>query len=117
MKTRTVLMTAILMIVTISVFSQAKSGNKKDRISPTTLSTAEIAQRDTDHVIVWLDKSAESKACIKIFDADGEQVYNRKIETPDTMKITNDISAFPKGKYFIEVYIDSKRVASQEIVK
>jgi len=117
MKTRTVLSIAMLMMLSISVFSQAKTNNKRDWFTPTTSSKAEIAQRDTDHVIVWLDKSAESKACIKIFDADGEQVYNRKIETPDTMKITNDISAFPKGKYFIEVYVDSKRVASHEIVK
>ena len=117
MKTRTVLMTVILMIVTISVFSQAKTGNKKDRISPTALSTAEIVQRDADHVVVWLDKSTQTTARITIFDADGEQVYNRKTETPDTMKITNDISSFPKGKYFIEVYVDSKRVATHEIVK
>jgi hypothetical protein len=115
MKTRTVLMTAMLMIVTISVFSQAKSVNKKDRISPTALSTAEIVQRDADHVIVWLDKSAQTKARIIIFDADGDQVYFRKIETPNTMKITNDISAFPKGKYFMQVYLDGKCTASSEL--
>jgi len=115
MKTRTVLMTAMLMIVTISVFSQAKSGSKKDRISPTALSTAEIVQRDADHVIVWLDKSAQTTARITIFDADGNQVYSRKIETPDTMKITNDISAFPKGKYFMQVYLDGKCTASSEL--
>lgn len=115
MKTRTILTVALMMILSISVFSQAKSGNKKDRISPTALSTAEIVQRDADHVIVWLDKSAETKARIIIFDADGEQVYSRKIETPDTMKITNDISAFPKGKYFMQVYLDGKCTASSEL--
>jgi hypothetical protein len=117
MKTRTVLMTAMLMIVTISVFSQAKSGNKRDWFTPTTLSQAEITQRDADHVIVWLDKTAESKARITILDADGDQVYNRKIETPDTMKITNDISAFPKGKYFIEVFVDGKCAARLNIFR
>lgn len=117
MKTRTVLMTAILMIATMSVFSQAKSGSKKNGITPATLSTAEIVQRDADHVIVWLDKSAQTSASITITDDDGDRVYNRKIETPDTMKITNDISAFPKGKFFIEVVVDGKHVASLNIVR
>jgi hypothetical protein len=117
MKTRTVLSIAMLMMLSISVFAQAKFNNKRDWFTPTTSSKAEIAQRDTDHVIVWLDKTAESKARITILDADGEQVYNRKIETPDTMKITNDISAFPKGKYFIEVFVDGKCAASLNIFR
>jgi len=117
MKTRTIQLTAMLMILTISVFAAPKAGDKKTGITPTNISAAEIVQRDVDHVTVWIDKTAETTARIIITDADGNEVYSRKIESPDTMKITHDISAFPKGKYSICIFVKGKCIASADIAR
>ena len=109
MKTKAIQLTAILMILTASVFAQSAEEENKVWTSMT------LSGQNT--VELRLIKPAGATVTLSVYDETHKRVYNQRIRKESNLLVTHNISTFPSGVYTYEVSDGRDVVMETSIVK
>ena len=114
---KTMILTAALAVLTAITFAQATSVNGNAVTSENTSVKVAMYPSSADQVTFILMKQPTDKLNLKIKDAEGNIVYEKRLRKPDNRKITFDISSLPEGLYTFELKKGKETLYNTSITK
>ena len=115
---KTLVLTAILVVLTTASFAQSEIENKENQLVLNTEDVkASIFPNSNDMVTLILEKKPGEVVTIKIKEENGKLVYQKKIKKVDSTKIKFDIRELPDGEYTFELVKDKQVLYSKKINK
>jgi hypothetical protein len=116
MKTIAIKLTAVMMILTVSVFAAGNFGGTKpgENKNSTRAGVYPVAK---DMVEIRVVKSAEDVVNLDVYNEAGKIVYKTSLSTGMNIRISHDIKEFPVGLYTYKISEDGKLVHTSLILK
>jgi flagellar hook assembly protein FlgD len=114
---KTLILTAALVALTTAMFAQKVSVTGQEMKSETANVKVAMYSTISDEVTLIVVKQPEDKLNLKIKDENGSLVYEKRLRTPESKKITFDVSSLPDGKFTFELVKNREVVYSNSIVK
>jgi flagellar hook assembly protein FlgD len=114
---KTFVLTAALVVLTTAMFAQKVSVTGQEMKSETANVKVAMYSTISDEVTLIVVKQPEDKLNLKIKDENGSLVYEKRLRTPESKKITFDVSSLPDGKFTFELVKNREIVYSNSIVK
>jgi hypothetical protein len=111
------ILTAALAVLTAITFAQASSDNENTVTSEKASVKVAMYPSSADQVTFILMKQPTDKLNLKIKDAEGNLVYEKRLRKPDNRKITFDISSLPEGLYTFELKKGKETLYNSSITK
>lgn len=112
MKTKAIQMTAILMMLTASVFAQVSSEKPEEGKVWTSMTLD-----GQDKVELRMIKPADARVTLSVYDETHRCVFKKRITDKDNLLLSHDISNFPNGVYTYEVNRGKELVMETRIRK
>lgn len=113
---KTIILTAALAVLTAISFAQT-TVSEKEFISGNDNVKVAMYPTSADQVTFILMKQPTDKLNLKIKDAEGNLVYEKRLRKPDNRKITFDISSLPEGSYTFELKKGKETLYNSSITK
>ena len=116
MKTIAIKLTAVLMILTISVFAAGNFGGTKSTNDKNS-TRADVYPVAKDMVEIRVVKSAEDVVNLDVYNEAGSKVYETTIKNGMNISISHDINEFPLGVYIYNISEGEKLIHTSTILK
>lgn len=116
MKTTALKLTAVLMILTASVFAAGNLGGTKPAKDKSS-SRANVYPVAKDMVEIRVVKSAEDVVNLEVYNESGSKVYQTTLKSGMNLRVSHDIREFPQGLYTYKVTQDGKLIHTSLILK
>jgi hypothetical protein len=116
MKTIAIKLTAVMMILTVSVFAAGNFGGTKpgENKNSTRAGVYPVAK---DMVEIRVVKPAEDVVNLDVYDEAGKKVYKTSLSNGMNIRISHDIKEFPVGLYTYKISEDGKLIHTSLILK
>lgn len=109
---KTLVLTAALVILTATTFSQnAKENTAKENLN------VELFSKSVNMVTMKVDKDSTTNLAVKVRDEDGNMLTQKWIKKTNTKTFTFDISNLPEGEYKFEIIKRNKILYSKVVTK
>ncbi len=112
MKAKAITITAILMLITVSVFSQVNNEGSTDNKVWTSMTLS-----GQNRVELRLIKPADVNVMLSVYNDTHERVFSKRITGESNLLIAHDISNFPSGVYTYEVTRGKEKLMETKIKK
>lgn len=116
MKTKAIKLTAVLMIMAVSVFAAGNFGGTKPAKDKSS-SRANVYPVAKDMVEIRVVKSAEDVVNLEVYNESGSKVYETTLKSGMNLRVSHDIREFPQGLYTYKVSEDGKLIHTSLILK
>jgi hypothetical protein len=116
MKTKAIKLTAVLMILTVSVFAAGNFGVTKPTNDKTS-TRAGVYPVAKDMVEIRVVKPAEDVVNLEVYNESGKNVYKTSLINGMNIRVSHDIKEFPVGLYTYKISEDGKLIYSSMILK
>jgi hypothetical protein len=116
MKTKAIKLTAVLMILTVSVFAAGNFGGTKSANDKNSI-RANVYPVSREMVEIRVAKPAEDVVNLEVYNEAGSKVYETIIKNGMNIRVSHDIKEFPAGLYTYKISEDGKLIHSSMILK
>ena len=116
MKTIAIKLTAVLMILTVSVFAAGNFGGTKPTNDKNN-TRAGVYPVAKDMVEIRVVKPAEDVVNLEVYNEAGSKVYETTIKNGMNFRVSHDIKEFPAGLYTYKISEDGKLIHNSMILK
>jgi hypothetical protein len=116
MKTIAIKLTAVLMILTVSVFAAGNFGGTKPTNDKNN-TRAGVYPVAKDMVEIRVVKPAEDVVNLEVYNEAGSKVYETTIKNGMNIRVSHDIKEFPAGLYTYKISEDGKLIHNSMILK
>lgn len=115
---KTLILTAALVVVTATAFSQSETTVKSnDYVMATDELSIAFYPNSADAVTMIMTKDDDQKVKVRISDAGDKVLYEKRYARVNSTKVKYDVSAFPSGEYTFEVLNRKEVVYTKNFTK